>query len=170
MAPRTVGESADAPRLEWNCNRPARCDEPPAISSTNQPLICPTGCSAQIVSSPFRKNILVFRIPKSVLYSCRSVPHEGRFAIVTNAGRNAVDAAASGVRRDRRADLSSVSDVGHARRTALMRTTKACGPDASTPASSLSGGVLSPTGRTRHLPQGDGDKKARSPGRARYKP
>jgi hypothetical protein len=39
-----------------------------------------------------------------------------------------------------------------------LRTAKSCGPDASTPASSLQGSAS------------DGDKKARSPGRARYKP
>src|ERR1700731_292368 len=58
----------------------------------------------------------------------RLVPHEGRFAIVTDAGRDAVDAAASGVTRDRRAGLMPVSDQRHARRTALMRTAKSCGP------------------------------------------
>jgi hypothetical protein len=68
-----------------------------------------------------------------------------------------VDAAASGVQRDRRADLSSVSDFRHAGRTALYasarvcrtgtgsgeafgrdgpRTAKACGPDAAALASS----------------------------------
>ena len=48
---------------------------------------------------------------------CRPVPLKGRFAIVTDAGRDAVDADAP-------------------IRTALMRTEKACGPDAPTLASS----------------------------------
>src|SRR6202790_3613927 len=43
---------------------------------------------------------------------------------------------------------------------ARTRTAKSCGPDASTPASSFAD----------KYPQGDGDKKARSPGRARRKP
>jgi hypothetical protein len=38
------------------------------------------------------KNILFFRIPKSRLYLSPFRPTEGRFAIVTNAGRDVVDA------------------------------------------------------------------------------
>ena len=45
------------------------------------------------------------------------------------------------------------------RRTALKRTAKSCGPDASTLASSFCGSIR----------ESDGGKKARSPGRARYK-
>jgi hypothetical protein len=43
------------------------------------------------MSSPFRKNILIFRIRKSLVYFRHPVPHEGRFAIVTDAGWGAVD-------------------------------------------------------------------------------
>jgi hypothetical protein len=77
--------------------------------------------------------------PKSqiTLYQTHPAPGEGRWPSSRTLGRDAVDAAASGVRRDRGADLSSVSDLRHARRTALKRTAKACGPDASMPASSL---------------------------------
>jgi hypothetical protein len=46
------------------------------------------------LSSPFRKNILIFRRRKSVYIRFRPVPLEGRLAIVTDAGRDAVDAAA----------------------------------------------------------------------------
>src|ERR1700675_2855421 len=45
-------------------------------------------------------------------------------------------------------------------RALRRRTAKSCGPDVSTLASSL----------VEATPQDDGDKKARSPGRARYKP
>jgi hypothetical protein len=69
-------------------------------------LICPSGSLANSVSSPSCKNILLFRNRKSVYIHRRLVPQQGRFAIVTNAGRDAVDAAASGVRWDRRADCS----------------------------------------------------------------
>ena len=69
--------------------------------------------------------------------------HKGRIAIVTDAGRDAVDA-------------GGASDEG-----AGLRTAKSCGPDASTLASSS---------REAKLLGGDGDKKARSPGRARRKP
>ena len=51
--------------------------------------------------------------PKSVVYLRRPVPLEGRFAIVTSAGRDAVDADGA-LRRGRR-----------------TRTAKSCGPDAS---------------------------------------
>jgi hypothetical protein len=37
------------------------------------------------------KNILFFRNRKSWVYSARPVPSEGRLAIVTDAGRDAVD-------------------------------------------------------------------------------
>jgi hypothetical protein len=52
-------------------------------------------------------------------------------------------------------DASCASDEG-----ADLRTAKSCGPDASTLASSL----------RKRFSAGDGDKKARSPGRARRKP
>jgi hypothetical protein len=44
------------------------------------------------LSSPFFKNISVFPKSKSGYMICHPVPKEGRFAIVTNAGRDAVDA------------------------------------------------------------------------------
>jgi hypothetical protein len=43
------------------------------------------------MSSPILKNILIFRIGKSVYIHRHPVPHEGRFAIVTDAGWDAVD-------------------------------------------------------------------------------
>jgi hypothetical protein len=55
----------------------------------------PAGQISKFLSSPFCKNILVFRIPESVLEPRLSRPTERRLAIVTNAGRDAVDAAAS---------------------------------------------------------------------------
>jgi hypothetical protein len=47
-------------------------------------------CAARL-SSLFQKNILIFRNSKSVYIPSHPVPHEGRFAIVTDAGRGAVD-------------------------------------------------------------------------------
>jgi hypothetical protein len=44
------------------------------------------------VSSPFSKNISVFPNPKSALMIRRPASLEGRFAIVTDARRDAVDA------------------------------------------------------------------------------
>src|SRR5258705_6090441 len=77
-----------------------------------------------MVSSPEIKNIFVFASPKSDAYPSLSRPTEGRFANVTNAGRDAVDAAASGERM-------------RAGRMMLMRTAKSCGSDAPMLASSL---------------------------------
>jgi hypothetical protein len=57
------------------------------------PAVCRlTGKSVTFLSSPLCKNILVFRKPKSLLYPSLSRPTEGRHAIVTAAGRDAVDA------------------------------------------------------------------------------
>jgi len=67
-----------------------------------------------------------------------SRPTEGRIAIVTDAGRDAVDAG------------------GAADESADLRTAKSCGPDAPTLASSV-----------RRWSASDGGKTARSPGRAR---
>jgi hypothetical protein len=69
-----------------------------------------------------------------------SHPSEGRIAIVTDAGWVRWTRIRCG-------------------RAALMRTAKTRGPDAPTLVSSW-----------RDFPAGDGGKKARSPGRARYKP
>src|ERR1700726_4239419 len=97
-------------------------------------LICPScQCAAVIV---------VDLAPKSKLYRFPSHPTEGRIMIVTNAGRDAVDADAP---------------ITNGR---VKRTAKTCGPDAPTLASSSRKATFA----------GDGGKKARSPGRARYKP
>jgi hypothetical protein len=81
-------------------------------------LMCPTGKSVTCLSSPFRKNIPLLILPKSNLYPSPSRPTEGRLAIVTDAGRDAVD-------------------VGGAKdESAGSRTAKSCGPDAPTLASS----------------------------------
>ena len=51
----------------------------------------------------------------------------------------------------------------------LQRTAKSCGPDAPTLASS-SRSCVGPTGLRQNISADDGGKRARSPGRARYKP
>jgi hypothetical protein len=47
---------------------------------------------SRLLSSPFCKNILVFRISKSPDNRRRPDPHEGRLEIVADAGKDAVDA------------------------------------------------------------------------------
>jgi hypothetical protein len=87
------------------------------------PLICPTGKSARRGDfssvQPHLKKYFGFSESKSVVKLPPSRPTEGRLAIVTDAGRDAVDA---GGAKDESADL---------------RTAKACGPDAPTLVSSL---------------------------------
>jgi hypothetical protein len=61
-------------------------------------LICPTGLPVIFLSSPLAKNIPLSPSGKSHLELSASTPKEGRFMIVTNAGRDAVDAAASGAK------------------------------------------------------------------------
>src|ERR1700722_17631706 len=93
-------------------------------------LICPTGLLADFVSSPFCKNILFFRIPKSV-YILRRPPHRGAY-------------------RDRHGRGAGCGGRGGADdESACSRTAKTCGPDAPTLASSL-----------RSDPRNDGGKKA----------
>jgi hypothetical protein len=52
---------------------------------------CLTGKTLNFLSSPLRKNISVLVPPKSLHIPHRLVPLEGRIAIVTDAGRDAVD-------------------------------------------------------------------------------
>ena len=63
-------------------------------------VICPSGCLANFVSSARTKNISLPRLVETALLIPSSRPTEGRIAIVTDAGWDAVDAAASGVKRD----------------------------------------------------------------------
>ena len=67
------------------------------ICSRHRAVICPSG---RFVSSPVCKNISVSTHPKSLLELRYPTSPEGRIAIVTNAGRDAVDAAVSGAQRD----------------------------------------------------------------------
>ena len=102
----------------------------------------PDGLWGIWLSSPLSKNFSLRRLLETALLIPPSRPTEGRIAIVTDAGRDAVDA-------------GGASDEG-----AGLRTAKSCGPDAPTLASSSREAIF----------VGDGGKKARSPGRARYKP
>ena len=63
-------------------------------------MICPSGGLLKGVSIPLCKNISLNPSGKSSLQARAIPPHRGALAIVTNAGKDAVDAAASGARRD----------------------------------------------------------------------
>jgi hypothetical protein len=95
------------------------------------------------------------------------IPHEGRIAIVTDAGWDAVDAAALAREVVRRAVIRE--RARRARRTALKRTAKPCGPDTRGWCQAV-GGEFDPTGSIRHQAGSDGGKTNSSPGRARHKP
>jgi hypothetical protein len=58
----------------------------------------PKAANQQIRSSPLAKNIPLRFLPKSAAYFLLSRPSEGRFAIVTNVGWDAVDATVSGAK------------------------------------------------------------------------
>jgi hypothetical protein len=65
------------------------------LIASGEQRACPTGKSVRLLeflSSPSRKNISVFPKPKSSYMSSRPASLEGRFAIVTDARRDAVDA------------------------------------------------------------------------------
>jgi hypothetical protein len=54
-------------------------------------VILPDGQISEFLSSPRCKNILLFRNTNQLYNPRRLVPQEGRLAIVTDAGRDAVD-------------------------------------------------------------------------------
>src|SRR5882672_647139 len=99
-------------------------------------------------------------------------PPEGRIMIVTDAGRDAVDAAALGAQRGCRAGWRKAcersngeltNDGCSVRRSRVVLTPRRW--------RQVRGGLVGPTGRGQSLnPLGDGGKKDRSPGRARRKP
>jgi hypothetical protein len=62
------------------------------LAMTQPQLICPTGKSANLCPAPFAKIFRFASDPNHSYIHHRLVPLEGRFAVVTNAGRDAVDA------------------------------------------------------------------------------
>ena len=99
-----------------------------------------------------------------------SSPTRGVSRSSRTSGWDAVDAGSVG-RVDVMAGQALACERSGARgRTMLTRTVKSCGPDASTPASSLAEPSRPDRARTKPYPRGDGDKQARSPGRVRKKP
>jgi len=63
---------------------------------------CPTGKSPNCCPAPFAK-IFLFRLTPNQIYIDHVPSPRGALAIVIDAGRDAVDAAASGAQGDRRA-------------------------------------------------------------------
>jgi hypothetical protein len=145
---------------------------PARVPSPYPPVICPSGVVAIFLSSPVCKNISLHPSGKSSLH-IRAIPSHKRGVSRSsgNAGRDAVDAAASCVRWDRRAGfLESVGDVRHAderccsvRRSRVVLTPRRW--------RQVRGCYVGPTGlQAQRWSVDDGGKRARSPGRARRKP
>ena len=109
---------------------------------------------SKVESSPLDKNILLFRNRKSVYIYTHPVPLEGRIRIVRDAGRGAVDAAASGAQLQSQGEMNLVSGVRRAGRPALKRTAKACGPDSLWVGVKFRGGEAGPTGQASHSIRG----------------
>ncbi len=121
------------------------------------------------VQSPLQK---YFASPVGQIISTNSrhpTPQQGRIAIVTDAGWDAVDAAAFCAQWDRRAGRKTCERSPARGREMLQRTAKSCGPDTPTLVSSLRS-CVGPTGLRQNISAGDGGKRARSPGRVRHKP
>jgi DNA-binding XRE family transcriptional regulator len=89
-----IGRSKNSERRSRKFRRWKSPESADLLSRIN--LICPTGKSVIRLSSPICKNIFVPARPKSLLYPPPSRPIEGRIAIVTDAGRDAVDAGSAG--------------------------------------------------------------------------
>jgi hypothetical protein len=142
------------------------------VPSLYPPVICPSGVVAIFLSSPLCKNISLHPSGKSSLHIRAIPPHKrGVSRSSGNAGRDAVDAAASCVQWDRRAGFfESVSDVRHAderccgvRRSRVVLTPRRW--------RQVRGCWVGPTGlQAQRQSADDGGKQARSPGRARRKP
>jgi hypothetical protein len=87
---------------------------------------------------------------------------EGRIAIVTNAGRAAVDADCIGAKGFCRAEIREQSRRAHDR--CDWRTAKLCGPDARGLCVKACGDVAARPGTRIDHPQGDGGNSASLPG------
>ena len=123
---------------------------------------CDLACSA-----PLAKIFLFFEMQIS-LCDLPSRHRKRTLAIVTNVGAGSGGRGRAGAQEGSQGGFyRPVSDRGARRRTALKRTAKTCGPDASAVGVKSRGGFASPTGRTKTYSRGDGVKQARSPGRAR---
>src|SRR5450432_1015288 len=81
----------------------------------------------QVIYSDFPK-IFSFRFDPNHFYIFPVHPTEGRIAIVTDAGLDAVDARALGTQLQSQGEMNLVSEMRRARRRRFSRTVKPCGP------------------------------------------
>ena len=148
---------------------PASCvRDTRAICSRRSQVICPSGGLSTGCPAPLQK---YFASPVGQIISTNSrhpTPQEGRIMIVTNAGWDAVDAAAFCARWDCRAGRKTCERSPARGREMLQRTAKSCGPDAPTLASSLRS-CVGPTGLRQNLIRRRRWQKSPVTGRARHK-
>jgi hypothetical protein len=149
--------------LQWGCTtcrvgrRGLRLRLQPShgLMFNNRPAILPTSCKNHApdgldlvwsgLSTPIAKNILIFRNPKSLLYSMPSRPTQGAYRDRHGRGMRCGGRGSVGRAMGSQGGLLSVSDFRHAGRTAHVRTAKACGPGTRCWCQ-VGGGVASPTG------------------------
>src|ERR1017187_9071000 len=142
MPPSALPPKADMSRKTW-CGKGAFATFPPLVvrflmlrtpslateARPRGPAPLPTlrlrGCDKLTRRAKFR----LTRRANHFYKFARLTRQQGRIAIVTNAGWDAVDAAASGVTRDGRAGWRKARERSAAcRRPMLKRTAKPCGP------------------------------------------
>ena len=140
-------------------DRKAECDYPTGKS----PLVCLL-CHSSV--QPFSQKYSAFPKLQISAYLWPSRPDRGACPDRQRCGAGCDGRGSVGRARWLQGGINSVSDRMARRRTALLRTVKSCGPDASTPASSQRKASW-PDRAMSHLSAGDGGKKARSPGRTR---
>src|SRR5229473_7047869 len=125
----------------------------------------PDGRFIESCVQPTLQKYFCFRTPQITSRTFVSHPTEGRFMIVTNAGRDAVDAAAFCAQWDRRAgSQESVSDQQHAdercccgRQNRVVLTPRRW--------RQVRGVLLAQPGSDKTISADNGGKRARSPGR-----
>jgi len=141
---------------------PTRWLHPGFKISGHNPLRCPSGKTPKPSVNPRRqKDSALPKFGKRVCVVATRPKDKGRIAIVTNAGRAAVDADDIGAKGFRRAGNRERGHRAHDR--CDWRTAKSCGPGARSLASSLVA-MCGPTGPHIGHPQGDGAIVQRSRG------
>src|SRR6266849_4823201 len=114
-----IDHPENRPKTDYPGERALKAHKTTVRATTAQPAIQsvklrPTGKSPICLSSPICKNIPLRDLPKSNLYPPPSRLTEGRLAIVTDARRDAVDAAAPGARTESQGGMNPVSELRRA--------------------------------------------------------
>jgi len=128
-----------------------------------KPLRCPTGKTPKFSVNPHgQKYSPLPKFGNGVSIAATRPKEEGRIAIVTNAGRAAVDAGDIGAKGF--AGRETVSEKTRASDRCDLRTAKSCGPDARGLCVKCCGDVAARPGPRISHPQGNGGNSASLPG------